>query len=55
MMVPLSQNFYSYFKDFHKNLISDINEVWGLEAGLILDGLYAGTADCIERTKVKNL
>ncbi len=34
-------------KTFIKNLISDINEVWGLEAGLILDGLYAGTADCI--------
>ena len=32
---------------FIKNHISDINEVWGLEAGLILDGLYAGTADCI--------
>ena len=34
-------------KTFIKNLISDINEVWGLEAGLILDGLYAVTADCI--------
>ena len=34
-------------KTFIKNLISDINEVWGLEAGLILDGLYAGPADCI--------
>ena len=24
-----------------------IDEIWGLEVGLILDGLYAGTADCI--------
>ena len=32
---------------FIKNHISEIDEVWGLEAGLILDGLYAGTADCI--------
>ena len=24
-----------------------ITEVWGLEVGLILDGLYAGTADCV--------
>tara|TARA_B100000768_G_scaffold181132_1_gene202996 strand:+ start:3905 stop:4585 length:681 start_codon:yes stop_codon:yes gene_type:complete len=24
-----------------------ISEVWGLEVGLILDNLYAGTADCI--------
>ena len=32
---------------FIENLITDINEIWGLEAGLILDGLYAGTADCI--------
>ena len=24
-----------------------IDEVWGLEVGLILDTLYAGTADCI--------
>ena len=34
-------------ESFINNLINDINEVWGLEAGLILDGLYAGTADCI--------
>ena len=32
---------------FIKNLIKDIDQVWGLEAGLVLDGLYAGTADCI--------
>lgn len=27
--------------------LNSINEIWGLEVGLILDGLYAGTADCI--------
>ena len=27
--------------------LGDIDEVWGLESGLVLDGLYAGTADCI--------
>tara|TARA_B100001250_G_C19761310_1_gene772584 strand:+ start:410 stop:1108 length:699 start_codon:yes stop_codon:yes gene_type:complete len=27
--------------------IKSITEVWGLEVGLILDGLYAGTADCV--------
>ena len=27
--------------------LNTINEIWGLEVGLILDGLYAGTADCI--------
>ena len=27
--------------------IQTISEVWGLEVGLILDGLYAGTADCV--------
>ena len=27
--------------------IKSISEVWGLEVGLILDGLYAGTADCV--------
>ena len=26
--------------------LSSLTEVWGLEVGLILDGLYAGTADC---------
>ena len=34
-------------KTFINNLVNDIDEVWGLESGLILDGLYAGTADCI--------
>ena len=27
--------------------LNDISEVWGLEVGLILDNLYAGTADCV--------
>ena len=27
--------------------LNDIDEVWGLEVGLILDKLYAGTADCV--------
>ena len=27
--------------------LTKINEVWGLEAGLLLDDWYAGTADCI--------
>ena len=27
--------------------LTDISQIWGLESGLILDGLYAGTADCI--------
>jgi len=27
--------------------LNNLNEIWGLEVGLILDGLYAGTADCI--------
>ncbi len=27
--------------------IQNISEVWGLEVGLMLDGLYAGTADCV--------
>mgnify|MGYP001173471466 FL=1 len=27
--------------------IKSITEVWGLEVGLILEGLYAGTADCV--------
>ena len=29
--------------------LSSLTEVWGLEVGLILDGLYAGTADCTGR------
>ena len=32
---------------FISSCLKGIDEVWGLESGLILDGLYAGTADCI--------
>ena len=32
---------------FIKDGLNDISEVWGLEVGLILDNLYAGTADCV--------
>ena len=32
---------------FISSCLNSIDEVWGLESGLILDGLYAGTADCI--------
>ena len=34
-------------KRFIYDCLGDIDEVWGLESGLVLDGLYAGTADCI--------
>ena len=34
-------------KRFIGDCLGDIDEVWGLESGLVLDGLYAGTADCI--------
>jgi hypothetical protein len=27
--------------------LKKITEIWGLEVGLVLDNLYAGTADCI--------
>jgi len=32
---------------FIESGLNSITEVWGLEVGLILDGLYAGTADCV--------
>ena len=32
---------------FIESGLDSITEVWGLEVGLILDGLYAGTADCV--------
>jgi hypothetical protein len=32
---------------FIEHALTGIDEVWGLEVGLILDKLYAGTADCI--------
>ena len=42
-------------KSITKKFISDglkpIDEAWGLEVGLILDGLYAGTADCVGLVK----
>jgi len=38
-------------KDISNKFINDslggITEIWGLEVGLILDSLYAGTADCV--------
>ena len=37
----------SITKKFINDGLSSIDEAWGLEVGLILDGLYAGTADCI--------
>ena len=43
----ISKTSIRILESFIKNLVTDINEVWGLESGLILDGLYAGTADCI--------
>ena len=42
-------------KSITEKFISDglrsIDETWGLEVGLILDGLYAGTADCVGLVK----
>ena len=32
---------------FIKDALTGITEIWGLEVGLILDNLYAGTADCV--------
>ena len=32
---------------FIKDALDGITEIWGLEVGLILDNLYAGTADCV--------
>ena len=32
---------------FIESGLNSITEVWGLEVGLILDSLYAGTADCV--------
>lgn len=34
-------------KKFINDGLNGISEVWGLEVGLILDNLYAGTADCV--------
>ena len=38
---------------FIDDCLNDIDEVWGLESGLVVDGLYAGTADCIGMFKGK--
>ena len=38
---------YQIAKRFIDDCLADIEEVWGLESGLVVDGLYAGTADCI--------
>ena len=43
----VSKTSISILNCFIQNLINDISEIWGLEVGLILDGLYAGTADCV--------
>ena len=32
---------------FIKDGLKGITEIWGLEVGLLLDNLYAGTADCV--------
>ena len=32
---------------FVNDALDGITEIWGLEVGLILDNLYAGTADCV--------
>ena len=44
MMVKLQKNFSNKFIN---SGLDRINEIWGLEAGLMLDNLYAGTDDCI--------
>jgi len=40
-------------KRFVNDCLGGIEEVWGLESGLVVDGLYAGTADCIGMFKGK--
>ena len=34
-------------KKFVNHGLNGITEIWGLEVGLLLDNLYAGTADCV--------
>ena len=41
----------SITKKFISDGLKSIDETWGLEVGLILDGLYAGTADCVGLVK----
>ena len=43
----ISKTSISILNCFIQNLINDISEIWGLEVGVVLDGLYAGTADCV--------
>ena len=43
----VSKTSISILNCFIENLINDISNIWGLEVGVILDGLYAGTADCV--------
>ena len=43
----VSKTSISILNCFIQNLINDISEIWGLEVGVILVGLYAGTADCV--------
>ncbi len=43
----ISKTSISILNCFIENLINDISNIWGLEVGVILDGLYAGTADCV--------
>jgi hypothetical protein len=45
-----TQNEYIAKKISHKFVetgLNNITEIWGIESGLVLDNLYAGTADCI--------
>ncbi len=36
---------------FIKDGLKGITDIWGLEVGLVLDNLYAGTADCVGEYK----
>ena len=36
---------------FIKDGLKGITDIWGLEVGLLLDNLYAGTADCVGKFK----
>ena len=56
----LNGKFWDNFEETHDQLLAKkmsnkfiidglkgITEIWGLEVGLVLDNLYAGTADCV--------
>ena len=45
--IPDQNTSHLITKKFISDGLNSINEIWGLEVGLILDGLYAGTADCV--------